>query len=89
MCASAPRSSASAADAAPTWHQAFRALPIGKSRRRLPVAAKIALQTAGATSDVDGSPMPPGASALSSRRTSMTGASFNPAYYCAAGGQAH
>jgi hypothetical protein len=37
---------------------------IGSLRRRTPVAAKIALATAGASADVPGSPMPPGASLL-------------------------
>ena len=39
-------------------------LSIGNRRRRLPVAAKIALAMAGAIADVPGSPMPPGGSVL-------------------------
>ena len=39
---------------------------------RLPVAAKMALVTAGASAEVPGSPMPPGASALFTRCTSIT-----------------
>jgi hypothetical protein len=48
----------------------------GSFRTRLPVAAKIALVTAGAMADVPGSPMPPGDSALFTRWTSTTGASL-------------
>ena len=43
---------------------------------RLPVAAKIALATAGTTADVPGSPMPPGASELGTIWTSIAGASL-------------
>ena len=39
-------------------------------------AAKMALATAGKTADVPGSPMPPGASVLLTRYTSITGASL-------------
>jgi hypothetical protein len=39
----------------------------GSFRRRLPVAAKIALVTAGAIVAVPGSPIPPGASVLDTR----------------------
>lgn len=52
------------------------ALSIGSFRTRLPVAAKIALVTAGITADVPGSPTPPGASALLTRWTSIKGASL-------------
>jgi uncharacterized protein len=38
---------------------------IGSFRRRLPVAAKIALATAGTTAEVPGSPIPPGGLKLS------------------------
>jgi hypothetical protein len=40
-------------------------LTIGSERMRLPVAANIALHTAGATNATAGSPMPPGLSSLS------------------------
>src|SRR5690348_5810444 len=40
-------------------------LTIGSDRIRLPVAAKMALHTAGATNATAGSPMPPGLSSLS------------------------
>ena len=52
------------------------ALSIGSFRTRLPVAAKIALATAGITADVPGSPMPPGTSELLTRWTSIKGASL-------------
>jgi hypothetical protein len=52
------------------------ALSIGSFRRRLPVAAKIALVTAGTIAEVPGSPIPPGGSALCTMWTSMAGASF-------------
>jgi hypothetical protein len=52
------------------------ALSIGSFRIRLPVAAKIALATAGITADVPGSPTPPGASVLLTRWTSIKGASW-------------
>ena len=42
---------------------------------RLPVAAKIALVTAGATGGTAGSPAPPGSSLLSTRYTSTSGIS--------------
>ena len=51
-------------------------LPIGNARRRLPVAAKMALQSAGATKGTAASPMPPGASSLSTRCTSSSGDSL-------------
>ena len=47
----------------------------GIFRRRLPVAAKIALATAGTMSDVPASPMPPGGSKLWTMWTSTAGAS--------------
>ena len=47
----------------------------GSLRSRLPVAAKMAFATAGASADVPGSPMPPGASVLSTMYTSILGAS--------------
>ncbi len=53
-----------------------RCAPIGKVRSRVPVAAKIALQIAGATNATAGSPMPPGVSSLSSRCTSSSGSSL-------------
>jgi len=40
-------------------------LPIGSARMRLPVAAKIALHSAGANGGTPGSPIPPGATAQS------------------------
>ena len=46
---------------------------IGSRRTRLPVAAKIALHTAGATVGTPGSPMPPGASPDSRMCTSVRG----------------
>ena len=52
------------------------ALSIGSFRTRLPVAAKIALVTAGITADVPGSPTPPGASVFLTRWTSIEGASL-------------
>jgi hypothetical protein len=48
----------------------------GILRRRLPVAAKIALATAGTMAEVPHSPMPPGGSELWTMWTSMAGASF-------------
>ena len=48
----------------------------GSFRRRLPVAAKIALVTAGTMADVPASPMPPGGSELCTMWTSTAGASF-------------
>ena len=51
-------------------------LPIGSLRTRTPVAAKIALVTAGKRADVAGSPMPPGASSLSMIWTSIAGTSL-------------
>jgi hypothetical protein len=48
----------------------------GSFRRRLPVAAKIALATAGTIAEVPGSPIPPGGSELWTIWTSMAGASF-------------
>jgi len=52
------------------------ALSIGILRRRLPVAAKMALAIAGTIADVPVSPIPPGGSELLTMWTSMTGASF-------------
>ena len=49
---------------------------IGSLRIRLPVAAKMALVSAGASPEVPGSPMPPGASLLATMWVSMTGVSF-------------
>jgi hypothetical protein len=55
----------------------FNALvSIGSFRKRLPVAAKIALVTAGAMAEVPGSPIPPGGSTLWTMWTSIAGASF-------------
>src|SRR6516164_4392668 len=48
----------------------------GILRRRLPVAAKIALAMAGTIADVPLSPKPPGGSALLTMWTSIGGASF-------------
>src|SRR5260370_27961918 len=48
---------------------------MGSRRMGLPVAAKIALQTAGAIGGVPGSPTPPGASLLGTMCTSTTGIS--------------
>ena len=47
-----------------------------QARMRLPVAAKIALTTAGAIGGVPGSPMPPGVSVLGTMCTSTLGISF-------------
>src|SRR5271166_6222195 len=52
------------------------AVSIGIFLRRLPVAAKIALATAGTIAEVPGSPIPPGGSELLTMWTSMAGASF-------------
>jgi hypothetical protein len=49
---------------------------IGSSRKRLPVAAKIALVTAGTMAEVPVSPIPPGGSELLTMWTSMAGTSF-------------
>src|SRR5689334_8223158 len=46
---------------------------IGSRRMRFPVAAKMALATAGAAGGTPGSPQPPGGSALGTIWTSMTG----------------
>ena len=48
----------------------------GNLRRRLPIAANMALVTAGTISDVPASPMPPGGSWLCTMCTSTSGASF-------------
>src|SRR6266849_2520608 len=48
---------------------------MGRRRRRLPVAAKTALQTAGATTGKPGSPLPVGSSLLMTRCTSTLGIS--------------
>jgi hypothetical protein len=52
------------------------AASIGSFRTRLPVAAKIALATAGTIADVPGSPIPPGGSELWTIWTSIAGASL-------------
>jgi hypothetical protein len=49
---------------------------IGSLRKRLPVAAKIALVTAGTMAEVPASPIPPGDSGLWTMWTSTAGASF-------------
>jgi len=49
---------------------------IGSFRKRLPVAAKIALATAGAIAEVPASPIPPGGSALRTMWTSIAGVSL-------------
>jgi hypothetical protein len=49
---------------------------MGSLRTRLPVAAKIALATAGAAHGTPGSPMPPGFSSLRTTCTSISGVSF-------------
>ena len=54
----------------------LHALAIGSWRMRLPLAANTALPSAGATPAVPGSPIPPGASPLSIRCTSIKGASL-------------
>ena len=48
---------------------------MGNRRMRLPVAAKIALQTAGAIPGVLASPIPPGAAVLGTMCTSTSGIS--------------
>ena len=61
-------------------HADFRLLRssgrIGSRRSRLPVAAKIALATAGATGGTPGSPTPPILSVVSTIWTSTAGISF-------------
>src|SRR5260221_11565879 len=57
-------------------HHFSSLVSIGSVRMRVPVAAKIALVTAGATAAVGASPKPPGDSALFTRCVSMTGTSF-------------
>jgi hypothetical protein len=52
------------------------AASIGILRKRLPVAAKIALATAGTIAEVPGSPIPPGSSELWMIWTSIAGASL-------------
>jgi hypothetical protein len=49
---------------------------IGSFRRRLPVAAKMALTTAGTMAEIPALPVPPGGSELWTMWTSMAGASF-------------
>ena len=49
---------------------------MGRRWIRLPVAAKIALATAGAIAGVDASPTPPGSSVLGMTCTSTWGISF-------------
>jgi hypothetical protein len=51
------------------------AVSIGSLRKRLPVAAKIALAIAGTMAEVPASPIPPGGSGLCTMWTSMAGAS--------------
>src|SRR6267378_1098788 len=53
-----------------------RLVSIGRIRKRFPVAAKIALVTAGTIAEVPGSPIPPGGSEFWMMWTSMAGASF-------------
>jgi hypothetical protein len=52
------------------------AVSMGSFRKRLPVAAKIALVTAGTMAEVPHSPIPPGGSKLWTMWTSMAGASL-------------
>jgi hypothetical protein len=52
------------------------AASIGILRKRLPVAAKIALAMAGTIAEVPHSPIPPGTSRFSTMCTSTAGASF-------------
>src|ERR1700730_12595035 len=52
------------------------AVSIGSFRKRLAVAAKIALVTAGMMAEVPASPIPPGDSGLWTMWTSIAGASF-------------
>src|ERR1700730_17167964 len=52
------------------------AVSIGSFRRRLPVAAKTALVTAGTMAEVPASPIPPGGSELCTICTSIAGASL-------------
>src|SRR2546425_12707544 len=54
----------------------LRAGTRGSLRIRFPVAAKIALASAGAVTAVPGSPIPPGGSRLRTRCTSIRGVSF-------------
>jgi hypothetical protein len=49
------------------------AVRIGSRRMRFPVAAKMALATAGAAAGTPGSPQPPGGSTLGTMWTSTTG----------------
>src|SRR5712692_9570654 len=56
-------------------YYAKSALRMGSFRRRLPVAAKIALATAGAIAGVLASPIPPGASVLATMYVSISGIS--------------
>ena len=53
-----------------------RLVSIGSVRMRLPVAAKMALVTAGATAAVGASPKPPGGAVLLTKYVSMCGASL-------------
>ena len=53
-----------------------KTVSIGSVRVRLPVAAKMALVTAGATAAVGASPKPPGDAALLTKYVSMCGASL-------------
>jgi len=57
-------------------HAVLACSPTGSLRIRFPVAAKIAFVSAGITHEVPGSPMPPGASELFTRCTSICGASL-------------
>jgi hypothetical protein len=56
--------------------QARSSLRIGSRRMRFPVAAKIALHTAGAMGGTPGSPQPVGAASLCTMCTSTVGISF-------------
>ena len=59
-----------------TANQVSECAAIGRRRRRFPVAANIALQTAGATGGTAASPIPPGSSLLGTRYTSSAGISL-------------
>ncbi len=60
----------------PSPQAVFSWLPTGSLRSRVPVAAKIAFDSAAAVAAVPGSPIPPGASPLFTRWTSIGGTSL-------------
>src|SRR5438876_7571995 len=59
-----------------TPYSYYASFPTGSLRTRFPVAAKMALHTAGAIGPTEGSPIPPCLSSLGTTCTSTTGISL-------------